>query len=47
MILYFFFTEVKCKENTQITHMEETEKHISHSKKLIVPGNIRGNTEAI
>ena len=22
-----FFTEVKCKENTQITNMEETEKH--------------------
>ena len=22
-----FFTEVKCKGNTQITHMEETEKH--------------------
>ena len=27
MILYFFFTEVKCKGNcTQITYMEETEK---------------------
>ena len=22
----YFFTEVKCKGNTQITHMEETEK---------------------
>ena len=26
MIPYFFFTEVKCKGNTQITHMVETKK---------------------
>ena len=27
MILYLFFTEVKCKGNTQITNTKETEKH--------------------
>ena len=35
-MIQYFFTEVKCKRNTQITHIEETEKTSLSNQALVL-----------
>ena len=42
----YFFMEVKCKGNTTITHMEETEKHHRVIRLILKDQNVSNKKES-